>query len=205
VFIADRLRELQGIPQARRALLADLADAVSSRLEAGRPVRLVFICTHNSRRSQLAQLWAQAAARAFSVTGVECWSGGTEATAFNRRAVAALERAGFVVELFTDGNNPIYEVSFEPGTEPIRAFSKVYDQPPNPAAGFVAVLTCAAADTACPVVVGADDRIAIPYDDPKAADGTDNETGVYDERCREIAREMLFVFSRVSERRSMSP
>jgi arsenate reductase len=194
-YSADRISEGDDISTERRAALAAIADYVADRVDRGQPARLVFICTHNSRRSHMAQLWAQVAAEVFDVTGVETFSGGTEATAFNPRAVAALVRAGFEVQPFTDGTNPIHEVRFEPGMEPIQAFSKVYDQPPNPTGGFAAIMTCSAADAACPIVRGADARFAIPYDDPKAFDGTEREAEAYDERCRQIAREMLYVFS----------
>ena len=115
-------------------------------------------------------------------------------------AAATLRRAGFAIEPPRDGGNPVYEVRYEPDMEPLRAFSKVYDAPPNPRSGFAAIMTCSSADTACPIVAGADERIAIPSDDPKEADGTEREAEVYDERCRQIAREMLYVFSVVARR-----
>ena len=188
------------IDQERRVLLERISDFVVSKLADGQPARLVFICTHNSRRSHLCQFWALAAAHHFLISSVETYSGGTEAMAFNARAVAALRRAGFVIEFFSDGKNPVYEVRYEPEMEPFRAFSKVYDAPPNPKAGFAAIMTCSSADAACPTVAGADERIALPYDDPKEADGSERETEVYDERCRQIAREMLYVFREVSRR-----
>jgi arsenate reductase len=197
-FIADRLAELERIPDVRRTLLDRLAELIGSGLERDRPVRLVFICTHNSRRSQMAQLWALAAARHFSVSGVEAYSGGTEVAAFHPRAVAALRRAGMVIEPYTDGKNPTYEVSFAPGMTPIHAFSKIYDEQPNPTEGVIAVMTCSAADRACPSVLGAVERIALPFADPKDADGTGHEARVYDERCAEIARELLSVFAEIA-------
>lgn len=197
--IARSLREDE-IDEERRVLLMGLADHVVSKLADGQSARLVFICTHNSRRSHMSQLWAQAAAAFYSVSGVETFSGGTETTAFNPLAVAALRRAGFSIEPFSDGMNPIYEVRFEPEMEPIPAFSKLYDSPPNPEGGFAAIMTCSAADAACPSVAGADKRLALPYDDPKEADGTVRESEIYDERCRQIAREMLYVFSMVAAR-----
>jgi arsenate reductase len=199
-YVGARLSELDEIPVPRRRSLEALSDFVGHRGESDEPARLTFICTHNSRRSQMAQLWAQAAARRFSVPRVETFSGGTEATAFNPRAVAALQRAGFEITASTDGTNPLYEVRFGVGLEPVGAYSKVYDSPPNPTVGFAAIMTCAAADADCPIVFGAEARIAIPYDDPKAFDGTGREAEMYDERCRQIAREMLYVFSRVSDR-----
>ncbi len=196
-YVGRRLGE-GDVDDDRRKLLERVVDGVVAKTGNARPARLVFICSHNSRRSQLCQFWAQAAAHRFSVPGVEAFSGGTEATAFNPRAVAALRRAGFAVEFFSDGKNPVYEVRYESEMEPIQAFSKVYDAAPNPRAGFVAVMTCSSADAACPSVVGAEERIAVPYDDPKQGDGSEHEAEVYDDRCRQIAREMLYVFSRVA-------
>ena len=193
--IDDRLAEAADISASRRERLDTIATYIADRVGQGRPVRLVFICTHNSRRSHMAQLWAQAAARLFGVDPVETYSGGTEATAFDPRAVAALAGSGFRIRPSSGGTNPVYEVTVGPDMEPIRAFSKVYDWPPNPTEGFAAVMTCSAADAACPIVHGADARFAVPYDDPKASDGTEREAEAYGETCRRIAREMLYVFS----------
>jgi len=174
-----------------------LAGFIAARATAGRPSRLTFICTHNSRRSQMAQTWAHAAAYHFGVGGVECYSGGTEATAFNPRAVAAMRRAGFRIDDPDGGDNPVYRVRFAQGEEPMECFSKLYHQAPNPDRDFCAVMTCSAADAACPIVIGADERISLPYEDPGFFDGSDREAAAYDERCRQIAREMLAVFSKV--------
>jgi len=189
--------EIDRIPADRQGALARLTEFVAERVAAGQPSMLSFICTHNSRRSQLAQVWAQAAAAHFGVPGVETYSGGTEATAFNPRAVAAMRRAGFRIADPDWGDNPFYRVRFAEGGTPIECFSKVYDHASNPARGFCAVMTCSAADAACPVVLGAAERISLPYDDPQDFDGTDRETAAYDERCQEIAREMLYAFSRI--------
>jgi hypothetical protein len=132
------------------------------------------------------------------VDGVETYSGGTEATAFNPRAVAALQRAGFRIETSEpEAENPRYTVSITENGPTLEAFSKRYMDPPNPTAGFAAIMTCSDADEACPFVRGADFRIAVPYVDPKVSDGTPEEAATYDERSRQIATEMLYVFSRV--------
>lgn len=186
------------IPADRRKVLERLAEAIRTKLAAGEPAQLVFICTHNSRRSHLAQVWAETAAFVHGVGGVETFSGGTEATAFDRRAVAALQRAGFRVERSGDGENPVYAVRFSDRLEPMACFSKRYDQPPNPQSGYCAVMTCAAADEACPVVLGAAERIALRYDDPKDHDGTPGEQAAYDARCRQIATEMLVALRSVA-------
>jgi arsenate reductase len=145
----------------------------------------------------MGQLWAAAAAAHFHIDEVRTYSAGTEATAFNLRALAAMERAGFVIEK-PRGDNPRYRVTFDESGPVIECFSKTYDDPLNPAEGFAAVMTCSEADAACPVVLGAALRVPIRYKDPKVADGTPQEAAVYDERCLQIATEMLYLFSRVA-------
>ena len=196
-YIKRAAPHIDEIPRARKNLLDDLAEFVSSRRDAEEEISLNFICTHNSRRSQMGQLWASAAAAHFGVGGVRTFSGGTEATAFNPRAVAAIERAGFAVHK-PGGANPHYLVTYAEDAPAIECFSKAYDDPFNPSEGFAAIMTCSDADEACPVVLGAARRLPIRYDDPKAADGTPSETAAYDARCLQIASEMLYAFSRVT-------
>lgn len=191
------LPQLERLPKERTRRLDALVDFIQQALQAARPARLNFICTHNSRRSHLAQLWAQTAAAHFGVDQIETFSGGTEATAFNPRAVAAIERNGFVVE-DPGGDNPHYLVRFAPDTQPQICFSKTYDDPMNPHENFAAVMTCTDADQNCPVVLGASARLSLPYDDPKAADGTAEEAARYDERSRQVAIEMFYALSKVS-------
>jgi len=194
-YIEVREAEFGQITPERKQQLAPLADYIRRQIAAGKTVKLTFICTHNSRRSHLSQVWARTAAAHYRVATVETYSGGTEATAFNPRAVAALRRAGFEIPERIEAGNPKYNVKWSPAAEPMVCFSKKFDQAPNPASGFAAVMTCTQADKACPVVAGADVRISIPYEDPKVFDNTPDEARMYDERTAQIARELLYVFS----------
>jgi hypothetical protein len=196
-YLAERRSEFGKISDARKADLAKIADYVSAKRSAEEPALLTFICTHNSRRSHMSQLWAQTAAYVYGVEAVATYSGGTEATTFNPRAVDALERAGMHVTKTSEEKNPVYEVTFRAGMPPMRAFSKKYDDEPNPDKGFCAVMTCSDADAGCPYVVGAEHRVAIPFADPRVSDNTDGEIAAYDERCAQISREMLYIFSQV--------
>ncbi|MGF1533062.1 MAG: low molecular weight phosphatase family protein [Bernardetiaceae bacterium] len=185
------------ISDERKAALREIIAFIAAQQQAEQPVKLTFICTHNSRRSHFAQVWAAAAAVYYSVPNVHTFSGGTEATAFNPRSVAALQRAGLSIQKTTEGDNPRYEVTIAEGEKPLVGFSKKYSNDPNPTKDFCAVMTCSSADEACPVVAGAAKRVAIPYEDPKKSDGRINETATYDERCQQIATEMLYVFSQL--------
>ncbi|MEX1369391.1 MAG: protein-tyrosine-phosphatase, partial [Nannocystaceae bacterium] len=189
---------VEAVPPVRGAILVELAVLVVAARAAGRMASLLFICTHNSRRSHMSQLWAAAAAAWYGIDGVETFSGGTEATAFNPRAVAAMQRAGFAVD-DPGGDNPRYSVTFGPEASPMSAFSKTWQDEVNPDEGFAAVMTCSQADEACPFVHGSKLRIALPYVDPKVSDGTPDEAATYDERAQQIATEMFYLFSRVAQ------
>ncbi|HEX6961313.1 MAG TPA: protein-tyrosine-phosphatase [Lacipirellula sp.] len=202
-YVEARIAEFEEIPAERRERLLEIAEYVRSPREADAPGRLTFICTANSRRSQLGQAWAAVAAARYGVDGVEAFSGGTEASAFNPRTIAALERAGVAIEGALTANNmpdnPRYSLLISQKQDPQVFFSKRYDERPNPQKGFCAIMVCSEADESCPNVPGANARVSLPYDDPKAADGTPEEARVYDERCAQIAREMLFVFSQAAK------
>jgi arsenate reductase len=187
-IIALESAEIDG---SRRQLLEPLSQYISQKLKNGELPKLNFICTHNSRRSQLAQVMAQIAAIYYGFK-VECYSGGTEATEFNINAINALRDFGFYVEK-SAGNNPMVLVHYNQ-SNPVKCFSKIYDDKANPKEGFAAVMTCSDADDNCPVVFGADARFSLKYDDPKASDGTGRESQVYGERLNQIAAEMLYTF-----------
>jgi arsenate reductase len=196
-YMRRAMLRADGIPDERKRLLDDVAAFISSKRRAGELAELTFICTHNSRRSQMGQVWAATAAAHHGIDEVRTYSGGTETTAFNPRAVAALQRAGFVIEN-PGGQNPHYLVRFAETGPTMECFSKTYDDPTNPDQGFAAIMTCSDADEACPVVFGAALRVPLRYDDPKVADGTSEEAAAYDERCLQIATEMLYLFSRIA-------
>ena len=196
-YIARLTASFKEIDPDRQQLLDSVAAYIRKKMEAREPVRLNFICTHNSRRSHLAQIWAQVAAHHYGLENIETYSGGTEATAFNPNAVAAIERAGFRVEN-TGGTNPRYELRFGDDIPSLTCFSKTYDDPVNPTSGFAAIMTCSHADEHGPFIPGAEFCASVTYRDPKEADGTPHQAQTYDERCFQIATEMLFVMSRVA-------
>lgn len=188
-FAEALLTEVDQIPAERQDLLKRLAEHVRGRADG--TAALNFICTHNSRRSHLAQIWSAVAAEYFGLDQVQTYSGGTEATAFNPRAVAALERVGFRIDK-PGGDNPHYLVHFSDDHEPLECWSKTFDDPANPDADFAAVMTCSDADQNCPFIPGAKPRLPLTYEDPKEADDTPAEASRYDERVRQIGREIFF-------------
>jgi hypothetical protein len=196
-YVKEVANELGTISAERRVMLDAIASNIVAQLEAGKAAQMTFICTHNSRRSHMSQIWAQTAAYYYGLDQVHAFSGGTQATACNCRTVAAMRRVGFAIEDATTGDNPLYLVRYADDRPPIRAYSKLYNADANPKRDFIALMTCSVADKTCPVVQGAISRYAIHYADPRLCDDTPAETPAYNERCREIAREMFYIMSNV--------
>jgi arsenate reductase len=186
------------ISDDRKAVLQPLTDFIQSKVSNGQEIRINFICTHNSRRSHLSQVWAQTMANYFNIKNVFCYSGGTEATALFPMAAETLRNSGFEVKTISEGNNPIYSIKYAQNAHPVIGFSKKLDDDFNPKSEFAAIMTCNSADEACPLVIGAEKRIPITFEDPKAFDNTPQQAEKYMERSLQIATELFYVFSQIN-------
>jgi len=190
-YCTDRADEFDLIPKERKIELESIGDYLSIKKLDNQEAKLTVICTHNSRRSHYGQIWLQIATDFYGMRHIKTFSGGTESTAFHINAVNALEKVGFEVTV-EPGDNPIYKLSYG-SRKWIECFSKTFDNETNPTNNFAAIMVCNDAAEACPIVAGAERRFVLPYDDPKAFDGTDLAEVKYAERCSQIAREMFFV------------
>jgi arsenate reductase len=188
---------VENISAKRKEVLQPLIDYIQSKKENNDTIRLNFICTHNSRRSHLSQIWAQTMAFHFGIKNIFCYSGGTEATAMFPKVAETLTNQGFQIQKLSDTTNPVYAVKYDENEAPIICFSKTYGNEFNPKSKFGAIMTCNNADEGCPLVFGAEARFPIKYDDPKAFDNTALQTEKYTERSLEIAQEMWWVFSQL--------
>lgn len=187
----------ESVIDERKQTLQPLIDYIQSKINDAKPIRLNFICTHNSRRSHLAQIWAQALAYHFGIEKVTCYSGGTETTNMFPMVVKTLENAGFQIEKLSDNENPIYSIKYADNESPIISFSKNLYANFNPKSEFCAIMTCSQADGACPFISGAEKRVPITFEDPKIFDNTPQESEKYQERSLQIANEMFYVFSKI--------
>ncbi|MGZ3920487.1 MAG: protein-tyrosine-phosphatase [Bacteroidia bacterium] len=196
-YCAELVKEFGKIQRNRKELLEKISDYIIQKRRESKAVNLIYICTHNSRRSHFGQVWAKTASAYYGINNINTFSGGTEATAFNSNAINALKRVGFKIEQITEGSNPHYHLYFDNQEKPVECFSKVYDHPVNPREEFAAIMTCSDAEENCPFIPGVELRIGTTYDDPKAFDNTSLQDQKYDERCRQIALETLYVFSKI--------
>ena len=185
------------ISDSRKLVLQALIHYIQNKVDVKSDIRLNFICTHNSRRSHLSQIWAQTMAAYCNVDNVFCYSGGTEATALFPKIAETLEENGFQINTISGGINPVYSIKFSGSTHPIIGFSKVFDNDFNPKSGYAAIMTCSHANENCPFVSGAEKRIPITYEDPKISDNTPEQAAVYMERSLQIATEMYHIFSQI--------
>ncbi|MFN7013083.1 MAG: protein-tyrosine-phosphatase [Bacteroidia bacterium] len=198
-YCDNLVQHFNEIPSERKTLLTKIAEYIKQKKQTNQPVQLIYVCTHNSRRSHLGQIWAAVAANYFHINNVKTFSGGTEATAFNINAINTLKKAGFKISANdVQTSNPIYTVRFgDAENESTTCFSKVYDDAANPKSNFAAIMTCSDAEQNCPFIPGVELRIGTTYNDPKEFDNTPLQEAKYEERSRQIAMECLYVFSLV--------
>jgi arsenate reductase len=185
------------VSEERKEILKPLLDYIQNKVTTNQETRINFICTHNSRRSHLAQVWAQTMAFHFNIQNIFTYSGGTEATKLFPKISETLQNQGFAIQKLSSENNPVYAIKFDKNQHPIIGFSKIYSDDFNPETEFAAVMTCSQADGGCPFISGAEMRIPITFDDPKEFDNTSIESEKYSERSLQIASEMYFVFSQI--------
>lgn len=183
--------------QERKAILQPLVAFLQKSIATKASIRLNFICTHNSRRSHLSQIWAQTMAYYFGIDKVSCYSSGTEATAVYPKIIETLQAVGFEISTIQAATNSVYAIKFDANEAPIIGFSKTIDAPFNPQSEFAAIMTCTQADLGCPFVAGASARISLPFEDPKAFDNSPDVLVHYEARSRQIATELFYVFSQL--------
>jgi arsenate reductase len=111
--------------------------------------RVLFLCTHNSARSQM----AEGLLRALAGDRFEAFSAGTEATHVRPLAIRAMSELGI-------------DISSQESKTLDRYLGEQFN----------AVITvCDAANEACPIFLGAKQRLHWSFPDPSQARGTEDE------------------------------
>jgi len=195
------IEELKGqkdlISKERKSDLDQIASTIKSHLKEEATLDIIVVCTHNSRRSQLGESWINVLSKHFGYQNIRAYSGGMEGTAFNYRMVNAMKSGGFDIVEKESGVNPKYGFADSENSDHMM-FSKIYDHPMNPQKGYMALMVCDHADENCPVVIGMKYRIPLRYKDPKEFDDTDQESAAYVGKVKEIGREMIYLFQRLT-------
>ena len=103
---------INSVSENRKILLDPLIGFIQNKKDLYEVIQLNFVCTHNSRRSHLAQIWAQTMAAYFNIQHVYCFSGGTEATYIYETTKKTLEEQGFIFKIKKKESNPTYQIFF---------------------------------------------------------------------------------------------
>lgn len=186
-----------------------LADWIATNHREGATFPVAVVCTGNSRRSALGAMMGNAAASFLGMLEVRFVSAGTTPSAFNPRTIATLRAIGFEIEATGENAppgpagepNPKYQVRWGAGPDQqLTEFSKALGDPALPRDDFAALMVCDEADAGCPFVPGASARISMPFEDPKSADGTAEESSRYAETRDAIGRLLLAAMSEASGR-----
>ena len=191
--------DINTLGNKREVALESLIDYIQEKHNKKEDILLNFICTHNSRRSHLSQIWAQTMASFFDIKNVYCYSGGTESTKIYPMVIETMESIGFEIKKLSEGNNSIYSIKYNNNDMPIIGFSKSYNDSFNPKSNYAAIMVCSSADEACPVVNGCEKRISLTFDDPKDFDNSPLQKEKYLERSIEIATNLYYVFSKIKK------
>lgn len=131
--------------------------------------RVLFLCTHNSCRSQM----AEGVVNHFLGQRFQAFSAGTEATSVNPRAIAAMNEIGIDISWHS---------------------SKTMDEFAGEKFDYVITL-CGDANEKCPLFFGGVERMHMGFTDPTKANGTEEEIMVEFRRVRdEIKAKLLQLF-----------
>ena len=132
--------------------------------------RVLFLCTANSCRSQM----AEGIINHFLGDRIEARSAGTRATYVNPRAIAALEEIGI-------------DISGQRSKEMSEFEGQCFD--------YVITL-CGSAHDHCPLFVCGVERTHIGFDDPALASGSEEEIMAEFRRVRDEIKDRLLAFFR---------
>ncbi len=197
-LIRDIEKKFDSIDHNRKLKLKEFAKNIHAALSDGQHVHLLYVCTHNSRRSHFGQIAAALAIIYYRLKNIDSYSAGTEVTAFHKNGINALLSLGFKTETAqeTDMDNPVIEVKY--GNSPkIICFSKNIQHHDIPRKNLFVIYTCSEAELNCPVIIGASHSISLPHPDPKSSDSDENQKEVYINTFKAICREVFFMMSLV--------
>lgn len=178
---------------ARLRALRSCGRALARAVQGSGSAVALAVCTHNSRRSQLAQVYLALALAEAGVADVRVDSAGTEVTAVASGIVGVLRERGFDVDGDYTVGNP--RLAVRGHGLALELWSKTLDEALTATDGapVIAIMVCAAADDHCPYVPGAVYRARLPFDDPKRADHTPEAPAAYREAAEAIEAEMRVV------------
>jgi len=196
-YVKDFHKEFRNISEERRYRLNEIASYVRQQKKQNQIAQLLFITTNQSTIGQMAQIWAETAAFYYGLNNVTTFSGGLHPDTISEKMIFALERAGYIVYTTELSGGVVYKVKYSYNLKPIIVFPKKINHKKNPDGQFMAIIIEPNANANLTEVKGAQKRLSIYYDDPQGYEGVPEEEKIYNERSRQIALEMFYVFSQL--------
>ena len=147
---------------------------------------LVFLCTHNSRRSQICEVWGSIFSLIYKKE-ILINSAGTIKTSVHKEIFNVLKKCGVSV-------NENEEIAFK--NLLIKLKSKTLDQ--IDAKKFIAIMTCSDAEKSCPIDSRSVKNINMFFKDPKVYDNTKYMEEEYLKTNSNIAEELNYIFKRIN-------
>ena len=141
------------------------AVVAASSADVAQKSRVLFLCTHNSARSQM----AEGLLRHLAGDRFEAYSAGTEATSVRSLAIMAMEEIGI-------------DISFQESKTFDRYLSEPFDY---------VITVCDEANEACPFFPGASTRLHWSVRDPSQAEGSQQERLEVFRRVRDELRNLI--------------
>lgn len=184
------LPDVSQIKESRLKILDHIARQLVNVIQQDDEANVVFVCTHNSRRSQIAQVCLQLFLQELNIKNIGVFSCGTEKTHIPPQIFALFKRQGLEVR---ESKNDSIEVFNQ-----IVLFSKTYEDDSLPKRS-IAIMVCDSASETCPFVPSFNQRISLEFRDPKQADGSPEEEKSYNKAWIKIATEMAYLVLKLDE------
>lgn len=186
----ETLRKASSFLKAdRKLLLNKVVEVIKSH---DKEAKVVFVCTHNSRRSQAAELLLHLISEHFK-RPIITESAGTESTAFHGNMVKAFNSFG-VNFLKYDLGNPLY--IYQEFGQDKYLYSKRLEELDYQ--NSILITVCGDAKDNCPLILDGLAHLHLGYTDPKSFDGSDDELTGYQGKILEIGAELYYLVKRIA-------
>ena len=170
--------------QKRKKRLDNIASVINENLNKTRSI--VFLCTHNSRRSQICEVWGKVFAEIYRKK-ININSAGAFKTVVHSQVYESIVKCGLVVdnkkEIFFD------KKKFKLNSKTIDSLTMK---------NFIAVMTCSNAEKSCPNDPRSIRNIKMFFNDPRIYDETDKMSREYLNTTIYIAEELNYIFKNIN-------
>ncbi len=147
---------------------------------------VVFLCTHNSRRSQYCEIWGNYFSSVYKKS-ITFLSAGAVKTKVHKQIYKSLERVGVKVDRNSSIN--IENITIIPFSKTLSDINKKQ---------FISIMTCSNYEKTCPFDPRSLINLQLFYKDPKRYDNSNREAEEYDKTSFMIACEINYILKNIN-------